>query len=133
MPMSHSKQSIKIFSGELVEYKKHFKLGFFCIWFNVPLNIFQVISGRCLLVIEDMLTSAVSLKYHTAGTVVWYPARSHYSGNGSNSFFVELPFICRVFDKGASTTNLKSLVCKAGNRTRASKTRSEWSTTLPRW
>ena len=45
-----------------------------------------------------------------AGTVVWYPARSHYSGNGSTSFCVYPFFICRALDKGASTTKLKSLV-----------------------
>ena len=30
---------------------------FFCIGFNVPFNKFQVISGRCLLVTEGMLTT----------------------------------------------------------------------------
>ena len=36
-------------------------------------------------------------------------ARSHYSDNWSTSYCIELPFMCRVLDKGASTTNLKSL------------------------
>ena len=35
-------------------------------------------------------------------------ARSHYSGNGSSSLCIELHFICRAFDKGASTTDLIS-------------------------
>ena len=34
-----------------------------------------------------------------AHAVVWNPARSHYSGNGSTSFYVEVPFICQALDK----------------------------------
>ena len=37
------------------------------------------------------LYSAVSLKYHTAGTVSWYAARSHYPGNVSTIFCAEIP------------------------------------------
>ena len=88
----------------------------------------QVISGWCLFLTEGMITT-VSLKYHTAGTVVWYLVRSHYSGNGSTSFCVELPFICRAFDKGASTTIWNLWFDLAGNRTWASQTRREWSFT----
>ena len=65
--------------------------------------------------------------YHTAGTVIRYSARSHYSGYGPTSFCVELhvPFICRAFDKGTSTTIIWYLwFDSAGNRTRASHTRS---------
>ena len=40
----------------------------------------------------------------------WYPARSYYSGNEPTSYCVELPFVCRAFDKVSSTTNLKCLV-----------------------
>ena len=32
--------------------------------------------------------SVVSLKYHNAGTVVWYHTQSHYSGNGPTGFCV---------------------------------------------
>ena len=46
----------------------------------------------------------------TQQAVVWYPTQSHYSDKGSISFCVELPFLCRAFDKGALTTNLKFLV-----------------------
>ena len=40
-------------------------------------------SGRCLLVTEDIRSSLYFCftEYHIAGTVVWYPALSHYSGN----------------------------------------------------
>ena len=73
-------------------------------WFNI--NIFEVITGPCLL-----LTGEVSLKYHTAGTFVWYPAWSH-SGKKSTSFYIELPFICQALDKRAFTSinDLISLV-----------------------
>ena len=65
-----------------------------------------------LFITEGMITtfSAGALKFHIAGTVVWYPVRSHYSGNWSTIFCDELLFICRAFEKGALTTNLKSLV-----------------------
>ena len=66
-------------------------------------NTLQVVSGRCMLVAEGMITT-VSLKYHTAGTVVRYPAQSIILATGQPVFFVELPYIhvCRAFDKGAS-------------------------------
>ena len=69
-----------------------------CIGFNVlPFNTFQFISGRYLLETKCMITtlsySVVSLKYHTA--MSWYCAWSHYSGNGSTSFCVELHFIIK--------------------------------------
>ena len=35
----------------------HMHFLFFCIGFNVPFNTFQVISGRCLLVTEGMITT----------------------------------------------------------------------------
>ena len=46
----------------------------------------------CACIPEGMipLYSVVSLKYHTAGTIVWYPTWSHYSGIGSISFCIEL-------------------------------------------
>ena len=55
----------------------------FWIGFNVPFNTFPVISGKYLLVTDGMITtlySAASLKYHTTDIVLWYHARSHYSG-----------------------------------------------------
>ena len=46
-------------------------------------------------------------------------ARSHYSGNGSTYFFIELLYM-RVLEKEASTTNFKSLnincLCVLGRR-----------------
>ena len=68
--------------------------------FNIPYNTFQVIS--------------VLSHWNIADTVVWYPAQSHYSCKRSTRFCIELPFICPAFDKGASTTNLKSLVWLPG-------------------
>ena len=50
----------------------------------------------------------MSLKYHSADIVVWYPTRSHYSGNETTTFCVEI--LCRALEKVASPTNLKSLV-----------------------
>ena len=62
--------------------------------FSVPLNTFHVISVRCLPVTEGMITTlrcciTESEISHSRHAVVWYPVRSHYSGNGSSSFCVE--------------------------------------------
>ena len=79
----------------------------FCIGFNIPFNRFQFISGQCLIVFRGH----VSLTYHNADIFdLWYPTRSYFYGSRSTSFGVEVPFLCRTLDKGASTTNSKSLV-----------------------
>ena len=75
--------------------------SFFCIGYNAPFNPFQIISGLCLLVTDNHFIVLSHWKYHTADTVVLYPAQSHNSDSWSTSFCV---------DKGASTSNLKSLV-----------------------
>ena len=54
---------------------------YFCFHFAWKLN-----NGFGFTLFIVTLYSAVSLKYHTAGTI-WYLARFHYSGNGSTSFF----------------------------------------------
>ena len=70
---------------------------FYCIGFNVPFNTFRVIS-------------AVSLKYRTAGIVAWYPARVALFWQWVNQFFRWTTLYMSSIDKGASSTNLNSLV-----------------------
>ena len=66
----------------------------FGIKFNVPFNTSQVISGRWLIVTKDIT------EIHTTYPVVWYPARSHYSGRRTTSFFpLNYPFFVEHFTR----------------------------------
>ena len=84
---------------------------FFSIGFNIPFNTFQVISGQCLFVTEGMIVLC-----HCSIT----PQAQSYDIPPGHSiqamcrpvFALNCPLhcICRALDKGASTTNFKSLV-----------------------
>ena len=87
----------------------------FGIGLNITFNLFQVIPGQCLLVTEGMnydkplYCCITQISLHAKFYDYYlYPTQSHYSGNKSTSFSIELHFICRALDKGA--TNLNSLV-----------------------
>ena len=80
---------------------------------NLVLGLFQHISGHIRMVPACNRGYGNHFKERsrwniTPQTVVWYLAQSHYSGNESTRFYIQLPFICRVFDKGASSTNLNT-------------------------
>ena len=81
-------------------------LNGFKVWFNT----FQVLSGRCPLVTEDMTTTLWSClaEYHTTGSCTIYHLVILFC-NRVNDTSLKLPFICWAYDMGASTANLKFL------------------------
>ena len=83
-------------------------------------NTFQVISGQCLLITEGMiepLSGLLSYLNITSQAVVWYPARSHYSGNGSTSFYCWITLYVEHLTGELQLPIWNFLFDSAGNRT----------------
>ena len=70
-----------------IVYKKDAFFSRFGLVNNV--HIMKIILGE--MIFQFQYNSAVSMKYNTAGTVVWYHAQSHNSGNWSTSFALNYP------------------------------------------